>query len=104
MIGRDCHQVGAETGEKLWQMPLAAEYGDQVKSKIADLKNVGIRTGSSITAALFLKEFVDKVGLLRRGRYIQKMLCTLRSLPHHKKCLSTVSVWYIPVLSIPLGC
>lgn len=58
-------QVGAETGEKLWQMPLAPEYGDQVKSKIADLKNVGIRAGSSITAALFLKEFVEKVGASR---------------------------------------
>lgn len=55
------HQVGAETGEKLWRMPLAPEYGDQVKSKIADLKNVGARPGSSITAALFLKEFVEKV-------------------------------------------
>lgn len=43
-------------------MPLAPEYGDQVKSKIADLKNVGARPGSSITAALFLKEFVEKVG------------------------------------------
>lgn len=44
-------------------MPLAPEYGDQVKSKIADLKNVGARPGSSITAALFLKEFVEKVGM-----------------------------------------
>lgn len=44
-------------------MPLAPEYGEQVKSKIADLKNVGARPGSSITAALFLKEFVEKVGL-----------------------------------------
>lgn len=56
-------QVSAETGEKLWRMPLAPEYGDQVKSKIADLKNVGARPGSSITAALFLKEFVEKVSL-----------------------------------------
>lgn len=56
------YQVSAETGEKIWRMPLAPEYGDQVKSKIADLKNVGARPGSSITAALFLKEFVEKVG------------------------------------------
>lgn len=42
-------------------MPLAEEYGDQVKSKISDLKNVGARPGSAITAALFLKEFVEKV-------------------------------------------
>lgn len=54
-------KVGAETGEKLWRMPLVPEYGEQIKSKIADLKNVGARPGSSITAALFLKEFVQKV-------------------------------------------
>ena len=42
-------------------MPLAPEYADQTKSKIADLKNVAGAPGSSITAALFLKEFVEKV-------------------------------------------
>lgn len=56
-------QASAETGEKVWRMPLAPEYGEQVKSKIADLKNVGARPGSAITAALFLKEFVEKVRL-----------------------------------------
>lgn len=48
------------TGELLWHMPLAAEYKDQVKSPIADLKNVGERGGGSITAALFLQEFVKE--------------------------------------------
>ena len=63
-------QASAETGEKLWRMPLAPEYGEQVKSKIADLKNVGARPGSAITAALFLKEFVEKVRLaLLRPRH-----------------------------------
>uniref|UniRef100_A0A7S4B3P5 Cytosol aminopeptidase domain-containing protein n=2 Tax=Chrysotila carterae TaxID=13221 RepID=A0A7S4B3P5_CHRCT len=47
-----------ETGELLWRMPLAAEYKDQLKSTIADLKNIGSGGGGSITAALFLKEFV----------------------------------------------
>lgn len=50
--------AAASTGELIWRMPLAAEYGDQLKSPIADLKNVGGRGGSSISAALFLKEFV----------------------------------------------
>ncbi|CAM9663960.1 unnamed protein product [Pylaiella littoralis] len=59
-LAKELNDVSAETGEKLWRMPLAPEYGDQVKSKIADLKNVGARPGSSITAALFLKEFVEK--------------------------------------------
>jgi len=48
------------TGELLWHMPLAAEYKEQVKSTIADLKNVGERGGGSITAALFLQEFVKE--------------------------------------------
>lgn len=39
-------------------MPLEGEYLELLKSPIADLKNVGSRWGGSITAALFLKEFV----------------------------------------------
>jgi leucyl aminopeptidase len=40
-------------------MPLEASYLEMTKSKIADLKNTGGRWGGSITAAVFLKEFVD---------------------------------------------
>lgn len=45
-------------------MPLEDSYMDQLKSPVADLKNAGGRLGGSITAALFLKEFVktDKAG------------------------------------------
>ena len=40
-------------------MPLASEYAEQIKSKIADISNLGSGPGAgSITAALFLKEFV----------------------------------------------
>ena len=49
------------TGELLWRMPLAPEYAEQIKSPIADLANLGgPGGGGSITAALFLKEFVGK--------------------------------------------
>jgi leucyl aminopeptidase len=49
------------SGEKMWHMPLCEEsYGEHVKSKLADLKNIGGKGGGSITAALFLKEFVNK--------------------------------------------
>ena len=48
------------TGELVWRMPLAAEYQEQIKSPIADIKNLGAPGGGgSITAALFLKEFVE---------------------------------------------
>ncbi|NCO73909.1 MAG: leucyl aminopeptidase [Cyanobacteria bacterium] len=45
-------------GEKFWQMPLEDKYFDQLKSPIADMKNTGSRAGGSITAALFLQQFV----------------------------------------------
>ena len=41
-------------------MPLDEELRDQLKSPIADLKHTGSRYGGSITAALFLREFVGK--------------------------------------------
>ena len=46
-------------GEGLWRMPLQASYKDGLKSGIADMKNTGPRPGGSITAALFLQEFVN---------------------------------------------
>ncbi|MBD2579763.1 leucyl aminopeptidase [Oscillatoria sp. FACHB-1406] len=48
------------SGEKFWQMPLEESYFDGLKSPIADMKNTGPRPGGSITATLFLKEFVEK--------------------------------------------
>ena len=58
-----CQDLGksSETvGEKLWRLPLHPSYEDDIKSEIADIKNVGSGRGAgSITAALFLKHFVD---------------------------------------------
>ena len=45
-------------GEGAWRMPLGQGYDDLLKSRIADMKNVGGRPGGSITAAQFLKRFV----------------------------------------------
>ncbi|HYP04074.1 MAG TPA: leucyl aminopeptidase, partial [Cyanobium sp.] len=45
-------------GEELWRMPLRSSYKEGIKSPIADLKNTGPRAGGSITAALFLRDFV----------------------------------------------
>jgi leucyl aminopeptidase len=49
-----------EVGDKMWPMPMEKSYFSQYKSEIADFKNVGGREAGSITAALFLKEFVTK--------------------------------------------
>jgi leucyl aminopeptidase len=53
--------AGQEVGEKFWQLPLDKEYSNQIKSDIADIKNVGGRKAGTITAAAFLKEFADGV-------------------------------------------
>jgi len=50
------------SGERLWRMPLYAEYGDKIKSEVADLKNTGGRTGGVGASAYFLKRFVDGEG------------------------------------------
>lgn len=47
-------------GEMLWRMPLDKDLRSKLKSSVADLKHVGGRYGGSITAALFLKEFVEE--------------------------------------------
>jgi leucyl aminopeptidase len=51
--------AGAQGGEQLWRMPLRASYREGLKSGLADMKNTGPRPGGSITAALFLQDFVD---------------------------------------------
>ncbi len=49
------------TGEKVWELPLWDEYCEQIKSEIADIKNVGApRKAGTITAGAFLKEFVGE--------------------------------------------
>ena len=53
-------EAGEETGEKLWSMPLFPEHEELIKSKVADVKNVGPRGGGASTAAAFLKKHVKK--------------------------------------------
>jgi leucyl aminopeptidase len=47
-------------GEKTWQMPMDEEYKELLKSCFADLHNIGGRSGGSITAAWFIRDFVDE--------------------------------------------
>ncbi|HST52273.1 MAG TPA: leucyl aminopeptidase [Pyrinomonadaceae bacterium] len=54
-------ESGHEVGEKFWQLPLDKEYTKQIKSDIADIKNVGGRKAGTITAAAFIKEFADGI-------------------------------------------
>ena len=53
--------AAALEGEKLWELPLESEYDSQLKSPIADLKNIGTAgEAGTIMGGLFLKHFVDK--------------------------------------------
>ena len=53
-------KAGTETGEGVWRMPLGAAYDKMIDSKFADVKNTGgSRWASAITAAQFIKRFVD---------------------------------------------
>ena len=53
--------AGKAVGENFWQLPLDKEYTNQIKSDIADIKNVGGKKAGTITATAFLKEFADGV-------------------------------------------
>ena len=53
-------KAGLATGERMWRMPLGADYDKKIDSKFADMKNTGGRDGGSITAAQLLQRFVDK--------------------------------------------
>ncbi len=48
-------------GEKMWSLPLEKNYKRELKSEVADLKNLAGRYGGALTAGLFLQEFVDNI-------------------------------------------
>jgi leucyl aminopeptidase len=52
---------GKTVGENFWQLPVSAEYSKQIKSDIADIKNIGPRgKAGTIMGAVFIQEFIDK--------------------------------------------
>ena len=59
-VDNDDDKVTEWSGE-FWQLPLDDEYTNQIKSDIADIKNVGGKKAGTITAAAFLKEFADDI-------------------------------------------
>ena len=59
-LGNKLIAAGEVTGEGVWRMPLGKPYDKQVRSQIADMKNVGGRDAGSITAAQILQRFIHK--------------------------------------------
>jgi leucyl aminopeptidase len=52
--------AGEACGEKIWELPLAEEYNEEMKSLVADMQNIGGPWGGTINGALFLKNFVPE--------------------------------------------
>jgi leucyl aminopeptidase len=57
-LAAELTKAGLAEGERVWRLPLGAEYDVQIKSKFADMRNIGGPAAGSITAAQFLKRFV----------------------------------------------
>jgi leucyl aminopeptidase len=57
-FAQDVASACRATGERVWRMPLDDDYKDQLKSPVADFKNVGGKWAGAITAAKFLEQFV----------------------------------------------
>jgi len=53
--------ISKVTHEKMWELPLLEDHHDQIKSKNADIKNIGGRAAGAITAAAFLSNFVENI-------------------------------------------
>lgn len=60
-LAKKIEEASRSTGELFWRLPLHEAYQEQLKSDLADLKNIGNGKGGAIMGALFLKEFVDRV-------------------------------------------
>jgi len=57
---KDLQKASEASGEKVWPMPSGEDYAKEMKSKIADLKNIGSRWGGACTAAAFLGQFAGE--------------------------------------------
>jgi len=60
-LAAQLEEAGRFSGERVWRLPLWPEYHEQLKSDVADMKNIGGRDGGAITAACFLEKFVEGV-------------------------------------------
>jgi len=59
-LARELQVAGAESWDRVWQLPLWDDYQEQLKSNFADFANIGGRAAGSVTAACFLSRFARK--------------------------------------------
>jgi leucyl aminopeptidase len=58
-LAEELTKAGLKEHERVWRLPLGKEYDSLLKSKFADMRNIGGRAAGSITAAQFLKRFIN---------------------------------------------
>jgi len=58
-LAEDWLAASTRSGETMWRLPLPDDLKEQLKSKVADMKNTGERWGGALTAGLFLSEFTE---------------------------------------------
>ena len=61
VLAENLLKASKASDEPLWRMPLPDQYEKGIESAVADMKNIGPRYGGSITAALFIQRFVNKL-------------------------------------------
>lgn len=60
-LAAQLEEAGRASGDKVWRLPLHANFDKLLRSPVADMKNIGGRAAGSITAAQFLQRFVKDV-------------------------------------------
>ena len=84
-------ECGKETGESFWQLPVSEGYSSDIKSDIADIKNIGpSRKAGTIMGAVFIQEFVDKAKWAHLD--IAGTAWADSAKPHHSKGPTAVAV------------
>jgi len=82
-LSREVVSLADATGERVWPLPTWADYEELIKSPVADIKNSGGREGGAISAALFLKRFVDTTPWVHLD--IAGVAWTTEERPYHAK-------------------
>src|SRR3546814_3298712 len=78
-LAADLLAAGEASNNKLWRFPLSPAYDKLIDSPIADMKNIGPREGGSITAAQFLKRYVeDGVAWARSEEHTSELQSLMR--------------------------
>ena len=60
-LAHSLEKASTQSGEPIWRLPCGAEYTEEIKGKIADLKNIGSKWGGACTGAAFLEQFAKPV-------------------------------------------